>query len=190
MAQQCSFCFDEIGPDANAFETCDKHVLCGDCITRTFKHACMSELNWPPNCCGPYKPLTLDIAKDFFMSRSETIDICTRYRERKAEFDTPAQQRIYCANPDCSIFLQKELPGFPYALKCPKCATEMCSKCKTAIDGVHDCNSNAKPEEPPMAEFGTEFRRKKCPNCAGWIELSEACNHIICVCKHQFCFVC
>ena len=41
------------------------------------------------------------------------------------------------------------------------------------------------------ANFQRNFKDwKRCPRCHMFIEKNEGCNHMTCLCSHQFCYVC
>jgi hypothetical protein len=44
---------------------------------------------------------------------------------------------------------------------------------------------------PCDANFQRNFKDwKRCPACRMFIEKTEGCNHMTCLCGHQFCFIC
>jgi E3 ubiquitin-protein ligase RNF144 len=64
--------------------------------------------------------------------------------------------------------------------ECPKCRVKFCKECEL-------------PEHrgPCDANFQKMFKGwKRCPKCHVFIEKTEGCNHMVCRCNHEFCYVC
>lgn len=76
-------------------------------------------------------------------------------------------------------------------LKCLKmdCGFTTCMLCRTKWKLDHRCSSMVAPDWLP--KYTSSCRIKQCPGCSFWIQLVDACNHMICSrCRYSFCFVC
>ncbi|KAF2658452.1 hypothetical protein K491DRAFT_270639 [Lophiostoma macrostomum CBS 122681] len=74
------------------------------------------------------------------------------------------------------------------------CANEKgrrCASCQSELEHLalhHTCNI---PEEDRKFKLhAKEQGYQECHNCGSTVELMEACNHIVCGCGHEFCYVC
>lgn len=47
-----------------------------------------------------------------------------------------------------------------------------------------------KNEEEKFLDGVKSLNMKRCPKCKAWVEKNKGCNHIICVCGSNFCYVC
>ncbi|KII92508.1 hypothetical protein PLICRDRAFT_104254, partial [Plicaturopsis crispa FD-325 SS-3] len=111
------------------------------------------------------------------------------FKEKQIEFGT--LKRVYCATPTCSQFLGPQSDGWftqTFLCKRPGCTTRTCGRCKTKVEGAHTCAV----DETDRAVMGLGAREgwARCPGCNRMIELNLGCNHMTCICKTQFCYVC
>lgn len=81
----------------------------------------------------------------------------------------------HCPIPNCSYFERKGSE----VLNCPEHGS-FCTNCFDLL--------NTKTHKCPgvMRELWNVKNLKKCPNCKSLIEKRDGCNHMTCVCKHQF----
>ena len=89
-------------------------------------------------------------------------------------------------------------------VKCEACAWYTCLRCEESfsthdVGGAeaaieHECDARRDEELEERAFRGLERGREwqVCPNqdCKRRVELSDGCNHMRCVCRTHFCFVC
>jgi len=89
-------------------------------------------------------------------------------------------------------------------VKCEGCQWYTCLRCEESfstgdVGGVeaaieHECDARRDGELEERAFKGLERGREwqECPNeeCKRRVELSDGCNHMRCVCRMHFCFVC
>ena len=47
-----------------------------------------------------------------------------------------------------------------------------------------------KKEEEKFNNEVKSLNMKRCPKCKAWVEKNKGCNHIVCVCGSNFCYVC
>lgn len=67
----------------------------------------------------------------------------------------------------------------------------MCSKCEKVF-----CAKCMFPEHPGVCDnnevnfFENNLHYRQCRKCKNVIERSKGCNHMTCICKHEFCYLC
>ena len=85
-----------------------------------------------------------------------------------------------------------------YHLECPLCQKSYCLKCKTEWHENITCEENQlsikgiknQESEIIFEEYVKGCNFKKCPKCKRWVEKTEGCDHIICLCGTHFCYSC
>ncbi|KAL8838195.1 MAG: hypothetical protein Q9170_002238 [Blastenia crenularia] len=154
------------------------HQHCTDCVKLCFDLAMKDKNLFPPQCCS--EPIAFTEVQSFFSENFRK-----EFEERQVELST--SNRTYCSNEECSSFIA------PSAIEdgkatCPKCYSETCALCKGELHGAGDC-----PQDPAvvslMAMAFTEGW-KQCSECHNMVELTYGCNHMVCICKAEFCYAC
>ena len=85
-----------------------------------------------------------------------------------------------------------------YHLECPLCQKSYCLKCKTEWHENITCEENQlsikgiknQESEIIFEEYVKGCNFKKCPKCKRWVEKTEGCDHVICLCGTHFCYSC
>lgn len=183
---ECFICMHKLPSPATTLLPCGYHIGCGPCIKDMFAAALHSELSYPPSCCSLVPNISV-ISVEHLLDSS----FIEEYKTKQLEYETDPRSRIYCANPQCSSFLPREVePGTAEEsnIHCTECGTRTCTGCK----GIFDIAENHTCERPTLdLGYNEDNRSKPCPYCKTPVELSEACNHLRCtVCRYEFCFVC
>ncbi|KAF1925423.1 uncharacterized protein M421DRAFT_70024 [Didymella exigua CBS 183.55] len=193
MAKTCVICGGNEEADGNTLieAPCQRHWVCTDDVTSFFERATENESLYPPKCCGQIFLLDL-------YDGCVPFDVQWAYQmKEQGEYSVLAKYRVYCANPPCSKFLspathvKDPIADVSYAICVDDgCGKFTCTTCKALLDGVegHICEQNE--DEKKFRQTATERGFQECPTCASTIELAEACNHIICECGADFCYVC
>lgn len=88
------------------------------------------------------------------------------------------------ANPNLKLCPREECTGVidksREVNECEKCRHRFCKECELP-QHVGPCDAN----------FQRNFRDwKRCPGCSMFIERTEGCNHMVCRCGNEFCYVC
>ncbi|KAK3117658.1 hypothetical protein LTR53_000787 [Teratosphaeriaceae sp. CCFEE 6253] len=203
---ECSLCGDRT-PDPLHIAT---NTVCHDCLIQLFTLASTDESHYPPR----FGPQLLDIA-DYVAILPEYLQ--AHYRIKSAEFDIAPHDRLYCqvrvlsrhsdrpARP-CDTYLGPRGPSSgtqppPPSEPCPTCNRPYCSACGSS-DIVHllakRCTRPAPfhhsddTDDPAFASLRRGRDYQICPSrrCGRKIQLSEGCNHVECVCRESFCYVC
>ncbi|KAM0707759.1 hypothetical protein Q7P35_004408 [Cladosporium inversicolor] len=121
-ADACTCCIDQLEA-TKAWQAPCKHWYCSDCL-ETLIRACMNgETLYPPRCCEvmPWREIKGLLPKELAAS----------FEKEKIELDTPANKRLYCAQPACSHFLGSTSTR-ARSVKCSLCDSSTCATCKAA----------------------------------------------------------
>jgi len=177
--------------------------LCSKCLRHFFDNAIMSELYFPPRwgkrILDPHK--FTDILDEDFLKN---------YERKQKEWSLAPKLRVYCRNTDptkrpqeCGAFLGRRMED-QECKRCDQCMCYTCLRCKECFSSAdsevkeavieHDCDPNVEEKQREAAFAGLERGKhyQDCPNskCRRRVELKEACNHIICLCGAEFCYLC
>jgi len=185
---ECCVCGDGL-PLSQSVATCTEHFMCNQCIIDAHDIALKDNEAFPAQCCTP---LPLGLVEHLL-----SPETCTAYLKKTQEHNTPIDLRVYCCKEDCRSFIPVgQFDSITYPLhtiaRC-KCGYDTCTECGKEWDGDdHICEEDEDDVRPDwMPEYSASCRIKRCPDCLTWIELKEACNHMLCsLCKSEFCFVC
>ncbi|KAF4454358.1 putative E3 ubiquitin-protein ligase ARI9 [Fusarium austroafricanum] len=157
---ECVSCLDDFHPKDVIKVPC--HSYCRDCFVRLVSAACQNEQQWPPKCCLneiPFKTVLRFISSDLKKT----------FEERSKEWELPVSERIYCSDPNCSLWIK------PKRIDLGRRQGEDCPQ-------DNDMNlTNQLAEDEGW---------KRCFNCNALVEHREACQHMTCRCGTQFCYVC
>ena len=103
---------------------------------------------------------------------------------------------MFCPNPSCSVFIDVEVAqlstGGNLSFFCQACNTAICLQCKSRQHASYvSCADNrailaATNETAPLRSLGFQ----QCSKCHHFVELAQGCNHMTCLCRHQFCYQC
>lgn len=99
--------------------------------------------------------------------------------------------------PECFIDVFVE-DGKKTGVKCPHCSASFCMACGMPWGKNHQCEQAMqemaeKLKERGQAELGAIVMQcglKPCPACGVFVEKTDGCDHVICGCKHEFCWTC
>ncbi|KAK2005065.1 IBR domain-containing protein [Colletotrichum falcatum] len=176
---ECVSCLDDFDKRDMVKFTC--HSCCRDCFERLITTAVQNEQQWPPKCCLNEIPFRTIL-------RYATKDLGKTYQDRAAEWKLPVSERIYCNQPDCSLWIRPDHvnPG----LRIARCANAhwTCTICRGPQHDNSDC-----PQDRDMAltnALAEEEGWQHCSKCQALVEHLAACQHMTCRCGYQFCYVC
>ncbi|CAG9946053.1 unnamed protein product [Clonostachys rosea f. rosea IK726] len=174
-AGECIACGDRFSSLALSHSPCS-HEYCRQCLISLVHSSLQDESLFPPRCCGQHIPIK---PGPWFSPK-----LIGEFQAKKIEFDTP--NRTYCNEPSCSTFVP---PMFIIgeAAWCPKCSRKTCIHCKGRYHtGI--CPSDGASQQVLQLAEASGWQR--CYACQRIIELDHGCNHITCLCKAEFCYVC
>lgn len=157
------------------------HSYCRDCFTRLVANALQNEQHWPPKCCLNEIPFST------IYDCIET-DLRNTFQARAREWSTPIAERVYCHNPECSVWLSADYTDIARRIAtCPDNHTT-CTICRGAAHEGSDC-----PEDRDLNytnELAEAEGWKRCGRCRALVEHGDACQHMTCRCGYEFCYVC
>lgn len=125
--------------------------------------------------------LVLDTESDFYKNNLPK-DICKKYEKVHAFYLTAKNPNLrMCPDEKCENGILELVDGVNP--KCPKCAKVFCEKCMFP-EHKGKCDKNE------VDFFQNNLHYRQCRKCKNVIERTQGCNHMTCVCKHQFCYLC
>ncbi|GKU08612.1 unnamed protein product [Fusarium langsethiae] len=173
--RQCIACIDRFSPLA-LFRSMCSHEYCRGCLVALVTSSLQDETLFPPRCCGQNIPVQ--------QGRWFSSELVGLFQAKKLEFDTP--NRTYCSKPTCSTFVPPAFIAGDIAT-CPRCTRKTCIHCK----GRHHtgiCPNDSASQQ--ILQLATENGWQRCYSCHRLVELEIGCNHMTCICRAQFCYVC
>lgn len=98
-----------------------------------------------------------------------------------------------CLTPNCTYAYIMEEGQNIFA--CAICATNYCIDCKVKFHEGMSCsewklkqvNTN---HQAAIEKLVSDLKMKKCNKCEQVILRTQGCNHMTCVCKYEFCYIC
>ncbi|KAK1600702.1 IBR domain-containing protein [Colletotrichum navitas] len=176
---ECVSCLDDFDKKDMVKVTC--HSYCRDCFERLIATAVQNEQQWPPKCCLNQIPFRTIL-------RYVTKDLGKTYKDRAAEWKLPVSERIYCNQPDCSLWIRPDHVN--QGLSIGRCANAhwTCTICRGPQHDNSDC-----PQDRDLAltnALAEDEGWQHCLKCQALVEHLEACQHMTCRCGYQFCYVC
>lgn len=199
-AYTCTACLESL---AGPHLLIDSNPLCHDCFRHLFPLALDSESSYPASWAG--HPLSA--------ARYAHIlgpDLLHDYQAKASEYACPAQERVFCSRTDpprhpeaCGKFVGR-WREIKTCVRCEACMWYTCLRCEesfstddfagTEVQIEHECDPRRDQELEERAFKGLQKGKdyQVCPNqaCKRRVELSDGCNHVRCVCRTHFCFVC
>ncbi|KAB5580861.1 hypothetical protein GE09DRAFT_1213308 [Coniochaeta sp. 2T2.1] len=192
-SETCTVCFDSKNPTEMALQITagckHKGTTCRDCL-KQWIHSSLESSTWDKLKC-PECPTSLTFGT---VKRYASKDDFERYDTlaTRAALESMPNFR-WCLSPDCESGQIHD----------PTCLKFTCMACK----GKHCVNHN-KPWH--SGETCKEYDRRKrrgrkddkasekmikqtsrpCPECKKFVHRFAGCNHITCVCGHEWCYVC
>ncbi|TWU74124.1 hypothetical protein ED733_005266 [Metarhizium rileyi] len=174
--RSCAACMTDV-PYHEAVECPCSHEYCRACMAALLQAAINDESLFPPRCCN--QPIPLDLNRSLFPP-----GLVGRYEAKKLEYAT--ENRTYCHRAGCSAFIPKPFIQDDIA-PCVECQSTTCAICKGPYHGG-DCPEDVATME--LLRVAEENGWQRCYSCRRMVDLELGCNHIICRCGAQFCYVC
>ncbi|KJZ69494.1 hypothetical protein HIM_11111 [Hirsutella minnesotensis 3608] len=153
------------------------HEYCRGCLNTVFNLATLGESLFPPRCCQ--KPISVDTHLDVLEP-----NLVGTFKAKEIEFGT--SDRTYCHHPECSTFVPPQFIGDDIAT-CVRCLRKTCVLCKEA---THDKECPKDEATQEVLEIAKRNGWQRCSSCHRLVELRQGCNHITCICRASFCYVC
>ncbi|OAL52699.1 ariadne RING finger [Pyrenochaeta sp. DS3sAY3a] len=179
MEFQCTACTDRVSRGDMVTAQCG-HRYCADCMKSLFMRSTKDEGLYPPKCCKIPIPLAL-------VARHMDANDLSTFQLAAVEFAT--QHRVYCSNLNCAKFIVPDnIKSGLQRADCAACGTETCAICMNGYHYSRDC-----PDDPSLhqtRELAKSLGWQTCGACNRVVQLRSGCNHMTCICKAEFCYVC
>jgi IBR domain, a half RING-finger domain len=114
-----------------------------------------------------------------------------RFRRRKVQ--KAQKDALFCPSPRCGYWVRPKYikldtkTGREQA-KCRKCELLICKKCNMEWHSAGECKIDESTQK--VLELVKEKNFQQCPQCHEMVERMAGCNHMTCICGHQFCVLC
>ncbi|OAL35835.1 hypothetical protein AYO20_04985 [Fonsecaea nubica] len=166
---ECTSCFEEASEDETRKLPCN-HSYCKSCLTTLITTALQNESSFPPKCCLTEIPLQTVLL---------SLDAKHRelYKEKVAEYAIAPQERWYCPNTKCLKWIPpSKLQRIRILnMRCPHCATKICSICRgLAHRDSADCPQDFGLEATMVLAELQGWRR--CFKCRTMVEFCYSCG--------------
>ncbi|MCQ2821419.1 MAG: E3 ubiquitin protein ligase [archaeon] len=193
--RECLICYDDLNTSNKVGLKCG-HFFCLSC----YKDYLKAKIKEDPltvlstNC--PQSKCSLIIPSSFFvkvLSDPEDKDILNVFQKYKLKNFTDSNADIkWCPNEKCGQCVR--LPGHGMKDITCLCGTVFCFKCLKETHKPCDCEMMETWEKKYSAN-SEDFKwltenTKQCPKCGNFIQKNQGCNHMICKCRHEFCWIC
>ncbi|KXH44608.1 IBR domain-containing protein [Colletotrichum nymphaeae SA-01] len=139
--------------------------MCSRCLRRCLR-AGLRPGGWPPRCCQPLAPENVEQAAGAGRPRLVRL-----YRQVRVEEETPGEERVYCARPECAAFIPASVGS-----TCLACGQGTCRQCRRPLHPGQLCGTEA--EDAALMDVMDELHLSPCPSCRRIIERAGGCTHM------------
>ncbi|KAI2641232.1 hypothetical protein GGS21DRAFT_364020 [Xylaria nigripes] len=174
--RSCSICRETAHVIDLAWIACG-HRYCRQCLQGYFRDSIRFRAPFPPHCCG-----NVISPKDNRWALG--LDLFEQFEKKLLELQTP--NKTYCHRPTCSEFIPPGVIRGGIA-RCTICAAETCEACKKA---AHQGDCSPDTEFQQVLEIASDKKWKRCLDCSTMVESMGGCNHMMCMCGAEFCYLC
>jgi len=191
---ECPICFEENIQPTNVFiiSQCS-HAYCMDCIREYLNSNILSKnVNIPcptPKCTSffQYDQIKYIVDPLVFAKYEEfTFNI----------FLMKSPNYKWCPNPNCGNVVYGEVDNPRCKCSNINCNFDFCFNCEVEWHHNSTCHQyqiwriENKLVDTTYSVWTKKADTKKCPKCKSIIEKNEGCNHIMCHCGYNFCWLC
>ncbi|KAM0258177.1 hypothetical protein ACHAQJ_003945 [Trichoderma viride] len=186
----CVSCRDSFGTESGALHKLQcGHIHCIGCVKKLIHQAIEHESQMPPSCCS--RPLIPSLVRAILNQDDQE-----NFLLAVLKVNTPADERVFCPEPDCGHFIPPKDghdPKHPFDLTCVKCSGRRCVIC---MEAGHELGENC-PQDWELAVLRKKEQQqhdkeswKRCYECRSLVELNGASPYATCRCEARFCSVC
>lgn len=103
---------------------------------------------------------------------------------------------FFRAVPDANAAHSSIWTKLQLARSCSGCAVPLCSVCRashptlTCAQHAARVQSRATLEDTAFLQLAADRKYARCTRCRSFVELTVGCNHMTCLCRHEFCYRC
>ncbi|KAM3419351.1 hypothetical protein BST61_g5282 [Cercospora zeina] len=191
----CMICCEEVS--SNDFIFIHDDLACHGCVKQVFTNAILSEANYPPVWAGHTLPLT---EYQHILGTS----LSAEFARKAAQYDVPWSERVVCKNQSGHTTGGDVFVGRLHANEtdvattttttiksCHECTHDFCMLCAEHVQpstNAHHCKAAKTDSNFKGLTRGKDYQL--CPGCSMAIQLRDGCNHVICTCSRDLCFIC
>ena len=127
------------------------HTICYGCLEYKFRLSICDPKFMPPKCCSNKDGL----AKTLY----DLFDYDFRKFWAKAAREFLSKSPVYCANPDCGVWITDSQVVTKDNYECKKCNDKVCGTCKCKWHGSEGCKEKTEVRE--ILSVAEEKRRQR-----------------------------
>ncbi|KAJ5473340.1 hypothetical protein N7475_002906 [Penicillium sp. IBT 31633x] len=177
----CTGCFEKV-PNSKLIASPCGHKYCPPCIRQIASTALDNPDMFPARCCHKEIPLKAVVTGMDDQNKK-------RYVAQWKEHHVPPLERLYCPRKTCGRWIPPRSSGSRLGyLVCPHCRTKICSSCRDFFHIGWSCSYDS--ETKTIMELAKENNWQRCSSCLYVVEKVDGCNHMVCRCGNQFCYLC
>ncbi|KAL2284786.1 hypothetical protein FJTKL_08625 [Diaporthe vaccinii] len=168
------------GDPAEEIPPCS-HGYCWDCLTQLILHGCRDGERWPPRCCiWEVNMASPEIRENL------PEDVLQLAALSKAYYS--ATGKLFCCNSKCRKYIPPgEVDEFTHIGFCRACWGGTCALCRR-YPHIGTCRKDF--QQKSMEKYLIYMGWKRCEQCGRIVERAAGCNHIVCTCGEEFCYIC
>ena len=165
---QCASCDDHFSAE-NLWKAPCGHHYCVPCLEFLHEAAMTDETLYPPRCCQ--RPMLWADIKAMINE-----NLATSFEKKQEELDTLPDQRTYCVDAKCPVFIGAKDIANDVAT-CPVCKKTTCTMCKEIAHQDGDCLADEALDQ--TLTLASDRGWKRCGKCRRVIDLTFGCYHMM-----------
>ncbi|KAI0184006.1 hypothetical protein EV127DRAFT_375809 [Xylaria flabelliformis] len=182
LKKDCAICNEEY-PIIELHVLSCNHWHCRSCLRGNVRVALLSNPFVPAKCCTV---IPAGLLRQFSGLTTNEIE---QYKVKMEELTNP-RGKLYCWG--CAAYI----PNAQRTKRvgdCSVCGKRTCKVCraKSHFGACDKTKTQADGEAEDGVYLLAELKGwKRCPNCLNLIQKSGGCNHMVCSCGENFCYLC
>jgi len=183
--KECAICFGELS-NSHRLQLCG-HKFCTSCLESQIHNALKDISELPIKCGDCQKLIALRDIRDIIQ-----YDVLKKLYEAsyKDFLQKNSEEYKNCPTPNCKQIFAAKIEND--RVECDTCLKSYCRKCLRVYHEGLTCEQYSKQieDEKDLDKQIKNMNIKKCPKCKRPVEKNEGCNHMTCICKCEFCWLC
>lgn len=163
--EPCAICAEGAGEKRRLACRC---LYCAPCLRRCIRAGLRNEMNFPPRC---HQRLTEED-----IGWVKRPDLLRLYKQMATEWDTPAEERVYCSKPECSAFIRDKRKREGGEARCGVCGAGTCASCRRRWHPGLPCDERRENED--LMDMMDEHGYGHCTRCGTIVDSLGGCNHM------------
>ena len=175
------------------------HEVCLECAeklvtTQLFDNLKARKFETTIKCCGTFTGNTNRNKCSHLFEVKKLPEILWNSKSVQ-EFLKPIiemQRKNHIDCPQCGYVYYEVSENYSSKTTCKKCTKTWCKDCRDIPyhSGIGCGMSKILNMDPALAELIDQGVYKRCPGCNNACDKIDGCNHIVCNCRHNFCWLC